>query len=505
MNTSDYRREFAAFHSAIQEEKYHQHQHPTLDKDLNLQRISERYADLYTLDAIHDLEEKLKDESAFGIEREGLRKLYDGARIHYAQGEAREIDAELKNCTGAARVEWRGTSLHARDVMERVLLETNSSERRELAARWLDVLRPCDDLKYARKRILDEAAHRLEFDSFLALHHRAEGVDVQALIISSKELLELTASVYYRELALALQRYLPGTVIGEATYADEVFFKRAAQFDDYFPAKGTAAVYQATMKSLGIDSTNQRKNIKFEKQTASATASGCFAVNVPDDIRLSISGATGANVCAKAISEGARAQHYSWTSSDLSARYPEFVRSPDRATNEGHTVLFRYLFLDSLWLAEHLGNLRPSQTSEITRFFALVELHDLRSCAARLQIEATKMQDDSLAEANKQSQMMSEASGFQLPHGAFLWLNEQTHTATTFLRARMFAAHMREHLRTRHGSRWWASRGARDELIDIWNTASRYSVEELAQLTGAGEMSNFDLLIEMLTKTLNED
>jgi hypothetical protein len=49
----------------------------------------------------------------------------------------------------------------------------------------------------------------------------------------------------------------------------------------------------------------------------------------------------------------------------------------------------------------------------------------------------------------------------------------------------LFAASLNEHLRTRHGTRWWASRAAGDELIDVWTTASRYSAEELAPLLGA--------------------
>jgi hypothetical protein len=49
----------------------------------------------------------------------------------------------------------------------------------------------------------------------------------------------------------------------------------------------------------------------------------------------------------------------------------------------------------------------------------------------------------------------------------------------------------------RYGRRWWSSRKAGDELIDLWNTASRYSVEELAQHIGFGDIS-FELLADTL-------
>jgi hypothetical protein len=63
------------------------------------------------------------------------------------------------------------------------------------------------------------------------------------------------------------------------------------------------------------------------------------------------------------------------------------------------------------------------------------------------------------------------------------------------LRARIFAAGVREHLRSRHGRRWFASREAGGELIDVWNTASRYRAEELARLLWGGDLS-FDLLAD---------
>src|ERR1041384_3189794 len=67
------------------------------------------------------------------------------------------------------------------------------------------------------------------------------------------------------------------------------------------------------------------------------------------------------------------------------------------------------------------------------------------------------------------------------------------------LRARLFAAALGEHLRTRHGLRWWAVRAAGDELIDLWNTGARYTVEELAALVGTGAL-DVELLADALLR-----
>jgi hypothetical protein len=73
-----------------------------------------------------------------------------------------------------------------------------------------------------------------------------------------------------------------------------------------------------------------------------------------------------------------------------------------------------------------------------------------------------------------------------------------------YLRAWAFEVSFREYLRTRYGRRWWASSRAGDELIDLWNTAQRYPVEELARLIGFGEIS-FDLLADDLIELMKED
>jgi hypothetical protein len=63
------------------------------------------------------------------------------------------------------------------------------------------------------------------------------------------------------------------------------------------------------------------------------------------------------------------------------------------------------------------------------------------------------------------------------------------------LRALAFSFVLREHLRVRFGRHWWNVPKAADDLIDLWSTASQYSVEELAISLSGSELS-FDMLAE---------
>src|SRR5262249_32886025 len=69
------------------------------------------------------------------------------------------------------------------------------------------------------------------------------------------------------------------------------------------------------------------------------------------------------------------------------------------------------------------------------------------------------------------------------------------------LRAAAFEAQMRDYLKTQFGSHWWSSRKAGETLIDLWNTGQRYSAEELAAMTGLGEL-NYDWLATGLLEQL---
>jgi hypothetical protein len=102
------------------------------------------------------------------------------------------------------------------------------------------------------------------------------------------------------------------------------------------------------------------------------------------------------------------------------------------------------------------------------------------------------------------AEALSQAIGFRRDGALYLTDIDDGFYSSAYLRAWAFEASLREYLRTRHGRRWWASRKCGDELIDLWNTSSRYTVEELAALIGFGEIS-FELLADNLIAAMRED
>jgi hypothetical protein len=500
MDTSHYRREYAAYHAAA--ERAHYECFAGAETRPRLEAIRERYADLWTRDSIAALD-KVREETPAHLETEraGLHALAGAARIGYVETRAREVSEELSRCESASRVEWGGEELTLHESRARLAAETDAGRRRELAARWLERVRACDDLRAARLESSRDAARELGFDSFASLLAGATNTQYETITAAAEVVIERTAAVYETRLAAWSARNLPPDRAREPLYADELFFARRADLDPSFAARELRKTYETAMRGVGVY-VGRKDNLRVEESARSeARGAGCFALSPPDDVRLAFAARAGADSYRDLFHEAGRANQLAWASRDLSARYPEFVNSPDRASGAGFGFLLRALFADPAWLAEHRG-VRPAEAEEIARSCALADLYEARrDCAlARAESELLAARDprsESVAEAC--AARRGEATGFRQPTALVLFdLSTDGAGAAGALRGRLFAASLAEYLRTRHGARWWSRRAAGDELVDLWNTASRYSVEELAPLSGAGRLDP-----ELLAASLN--
>ncbi|MBC7912397.1 MAG: hypothetical protein H7Y30_17960, partial [Pyrinomonadaceae bacterium] len=205
--------------------------------------------------------------------------------------------------------------------------------------------------------------------------------------------------------------------------------------------------------------------------------------------------------------EAGHAQHFGWTSRDLMTQHPEFIFSPDYATTESYAFLFNHLYHDAGWLREYRPGLGAEQARSIVRDLAVLTMHTIRRFCAKLRYEiplhdSPQVRSENLAATY--AALQTEATGFKRSPAHYLSDVDDGFYAGAYLRAWVFEAALREYLRTRYGRRWWASRKAGDELIDLWNTSSRYNVEELARLLGLGELS-FDLLADIWVRAMSEE
>src|SRR5215210_1961547 len=134
MDTSQYRSEFAAYSSALELVQYRHR--AGLESELHTEPIYERYGDLFTRQAITELERSLEETPRHQeTERAALRALTGAARIGYLEAHARKVTDERARCESQAHVEWDGAEIPAHSVPKRIGNEATASRRHELMAR----------------------------------------------------------------------------------------------------------------------------------------------------------------------------------------------------------------------------------------------------------------------------------------------------------------------------------------------------------------------------------
>ncbi len=200
MDPSDYRRDYAAYSAAAERARFEHH--AGLSPRLELRPAEERYADLWTREAVEDLRRRLDETPAqFETERAGLRALAGAAALKYAEGRAREVSEELGRCAESGGFEWDGARVAASDVPGLLAAERDATRRRELMRRSLDSVRACDDLRAARLEALDDAARGLGFEGRRALYEEFAGVSLEALAAGAESFLRRTEAAYMSALA----------------------------------------------------------------------------------------------------------------------------------------------------------------------------------------------------------------------------------------------------------------------------------------------------------------
>ncbi|MBV9923861.1 MAG: hypothetical protein JOZ96_02385 [Acidobacteria bacterium] len=498
MDPSDYRRDYAAYSAAAERARFEHH--AGLSPRLELRPAEERYADLWTRDAFEDLRRKLEGTpEQFETERAGLRALAGAAALKYAETRAREVSEELRRCEASGGFEWNGARVSASEARWLLAAERDAARRRELNGRVLDAVRACDDLRAARLEALDGAARQLGFEGRRALYESFAGVSLEALAAGAESFLRRTESAYMSALAEWSARELGPAAGRTPEYADLLFFERAADTEAQLPARDFRWLYTETMAGLGVRVESQRGLRVDEVPRAGKSAeTACFAVEPPEDVRLVPgSGAGGLGFFRKSLDEGGRAQMFAWASRETARRHPEFVHAPDRATEGGHGLLLAGLLREQSWVEARRG-VRAAETSALARRAALLGLYEARrECASVAAALALDGAGGDLSEqlAEEYAARFTEATGFKHEAATHPLDADEWFGSATRLRARLFAAGLREHLRGRHGRRWFESKGAGEELIDVWNTASRHRAEELSKLLWGGE-AGFELLAD---------
>ena len=490
-----YRRDFAKFHTACAREHYLFH---SGQKDsLTVAGIYDRYNHLFERDSIARLKRELADSAGdFGTDPVSIRRLLAFATEQFLEASVKTITEDISQYEALATVKVMDRDITFQGATVAITTEPGREARRGIYTRRLAVIEASNKLRAERLVKQHEAARSLGYLSYLELFEQLRRQNYAEIAAQATALLSDTEPVYSSRLDEVLRREL-GLTVDQAERSDALYLSHLTRFDDRFPSDMMLGIYSETMAGLGI-AVNSQRNIAIdsEPRPRKNPRAFCMPISVPGDVRLVIRPVGGQSDYQALLHESGHAQHYGWSSEQLS---PEFKYTGDYALTETYAFLFNHLISDGDWLAGFLG---LTDNSEFVRSVMLARLVSVRRYVAKLAYERELHADENLARsAELYAELQTGATRFKAEPAEFLFDLDDSFYSASYLRAWAFEVSLREYLKTRFGRRWWASPRAGDKLKEMWETGDRYTADEMAAQMGIGPIS-FDPLIDEFNSVL---
>jgi hypothetical protein len=490
-----YRRDYVDFNAACTREYYLFLSGQKIS--LEIAPIYERYGDLFTKDSIERLRDELNQTPEhFEMQRTAASRLLVFAVEQFLENSVKQLTEEINQHEASATIRWKDRELTFQDAAARLTTERDRNSRREISARRAAIIEASNHLRCERLLKLHEGARAVGASSYLALFENLRTLDYAAIVRNAEEVLRQTEPVYLARLEEALMRDV-GVRLPQAERHDAIYLLHLTHYDDRFPAGNLLAVYTNTMAGLGISVSSQMNIlIDGEARPRKTCRAFCMPISIPDDIRLVIRPVGGQSDYQSLFHEIGHAQHYGWASASL---LPEFKYTGDYALTETYAFLFNHLISDSAWLGEFLG---IHESGEFVRAVLLARLVTVRRYVAKLAYECRLHMDEDMSQsATSYAQLQTEATRFKTEATEFLFDLDDSFYSASYLRAWALEVALREHIKTRFGTRWWSSRRAGDFLKQLWETGDRHTADEMASQIGIGPIT-FELLIDEFNRAL---
>jgi len=480
---TEYRREYTEFNESITREHYLHYSGQKTEYEL--ERIYDRYSDLFTRQAIGDLQREYDGISPdFDNDRKGVRHLLTFAKENFLEAQTKQLTAEIAEHEATSHIYWEGREVpfHRSAILLRN--EPDAGRRRQIYERRLRVIEGSNDLRTERLQKIYDSAADLGHKSYVEMCQDLYGVDYATLNEKWQAFLNATDEVYTIRVREQLLRELK-VGLENAHRADVGSLMRLTRFDQYFPKDRLVEMYRETVSGLGIDIEKQ-KNIRIDsaERPQKNPRAFCAPVEVPAEVMLVILPSGGQTDYQTFLHEGGHAQHFGFASSSLR---PEFRYSGDRALSEIYAFLLQYLITDAEWLRSVVGMPEPE---EFVRLMLLDKLLLLRRYAGKLDYELKLHSSGNIPAGSRYYvDTLTQATLFQYEPEEFLADMDDGFYSADYLRAWAFEVMLRDYLRTKFGRTWWQSKRAGDLLKEIWNTGNRYRADEIIEQVGAGKLS----------------
>ena len=435
----------------------------------------EDFPDFSSTDLYLDLQDAQADDAR---RKQRLVALLARAEL---EARTREHAVRVTRFEGGGRVTFENSELPWREAPARWGLLADVPRRHALEAAWREAARAeltpaLERWQAALTATLATLDSTSDWSSFWdrELETEASQTDriAQSLLSASEDVYPHVMAVYLAQLELPLDDVWPSD-------ADWAF--RAARFDPSFPERSRMPAVIRSFRELGIEIEDEPE---LRLEDGPVLGVQCLPLDVPGDVHV-LQRLVGGHLDYRHTLRGiGEAQHWLQTDRSLTAA-DRWLGDP--ATTVGYGLLFAHLLHEPIWLADRLELI----ALEDLRLVQHIDwLRRLRGLAAQHQFERQLWSAEpgaSLATAYEEGltaatrvRHFPETYVLGLLHAPWSSVDVQVQ-----LRAEVFAAQLRAHLRREFDEEWFRSpRAGRFLVQELWRPGRRHSSEELLGFMG---------------------
>jgi hypothetical protein len=460
--------------SAARDEEFYLHYSGQKDT-LDLEQIYEEYADLTTVEQAKKLEADVNGGS-------GVRELWRFACEGVIESLSRAQAEQTAQLEASLEASVDGEAIPFRELRPRIFNEEDRDRRRRLE----EALNRLTDehlnpVHLETTAIVQDAARELGGGTYRDLYVERFGWRLEELAEQCRSLLDSTERIYEERIDRLLRQTV-GVGLEEAQRWDLPRLFRGASWDPYFPPDRMIPALEWTLGALGIDLRSQPNVVlDVEPRPKKDPRAFCAPIEVPQRVMLVLKPTGGPFDWQACFHEAGHAEHFANTSADLRM---EERRLGDNAVTEGWAALLQHVTREPRWLAKMLDFPNPAEYASETSAGLLYFVR--RYCAKLLYELELHAAEDVLAMRSRYVEILGDAVKIEPSSANYLADVDAGFYASAYLRSWAFEAQLREYLRERYGSEWFASRKAGGELAELWSEGQKPTAEELLRdVTGA--------------------
>ena len=466
-----YREQADSFIAALDEEYYlHYAGHK---ETLELTPIYEKYAALTELGRAQALGQMADDARSRELWRFACEG-YMGNLTREHQERVAKLEAELEADVDGEKVGYRMLRPTIANEPDRDKRERLEGARNELTDEHMN------SVYLEGHRRSHEAALELGEPTYLELYRRF-GMQLDELGEQCRALLSSTERLW-EDIGDRFLRARVGVGLDEAERWDVARAFRAPAWDGGFPADRMLPALESTLAGLGIDLSSQENvHLDVEQRPLKSPRAFCAPIWIPDKVMLVIQPIGGVDDWRALFHEAGHTEHFAHTSPGLAM---EEKRLGDNAVTEGWAALLERLTSEPAWLNRMLDFPRAD---EFERESAAEDLYFLRRYCAKFLYELEFHAGGDPEDLKPlYVELLSDAIKISPSPTDYLADLDPGFYASSYLRSWAFEAQLRDHLKERHGTSWFAEREAGSLLRELWSEGQRMTAEEmLSEVTGS--------------------